>query len=284
MASKLMLVAAGGVAVLIVGLTVGQKSGWFKDLFPITEPTTPVNPPSPTLFEIDGISFHAIPPGQFVMGSPRDEPGHQADENQKPLQIPEGFALSTHEITVGQYWSVIDSSQSFVEAERSKPITNISWEDAQEYCRQLNLRNPGHVFRLPTEEEWEYACRAGTSGPFGVWEGNLDDELERWQKFGDDGFINRHAPRSFNFGSNSPRPVGSYRPNAFGLYDMHGNVWEWCSGPGPSFQLRPIRGGAFSSPSLTDCRSAKRAFEIESSRRSSIGFRVVVILQNLAKE
>lgn len=118
--------------------------------------------------------------------------------------------------------------------------------------------------------------------PFAVWKGNFVRDLDMVKK-GNTGPADQHAVKTFNFNSDAAAPVGQYPPNAFGLYDMHGNVWEWCVGPGrgkpwdgPGLLHRPIRGGAWSSLNWTDCRRAKRAWELKGMKKGSIGFRALL--------
>ncbi len=232
----------------------------------------------------DGISFVRINPGRFVMGSEHNEPGHDRQlERKRNVTISWGFALSVYEISESQYWHIVDPTRHIVNGKENKPITEVSWKEAVKFCKMLSGKYD-RKFRLPKEIEWEYAARGGevTNRMFGVWEGDWDKMLESWER-GDKSRIERRARTLFNFASNGTHDLGTAKkPNAFGLLDMHGNVWEWCNEPSvsdpntPSLYHRPIRGGAWTSQRCQDCRSAKRAWERYDRKKSSIGFRVLL--------
>ncbi len=230
----------------------------------------------------------AIPAGSFVMGSPSSEAGRDGDEQQHRVEITQGFYLSATEVTQAQYQTVMGANPSQAKG-ADLPVEQVSWFDAAQFCNKLSEREglkaayrisgsdvtwdraaPG--YRLPTEAEWEYACRAGTAAAYNTGDGEAD--------------LGRAAWYSVNAGSNT-HPVGTKTANAWGLYDMHGNVWEWCwdwSGDyhagsqrdpqgatgGPN---RVIRGGSW----LIDaryCRSAIRNRIAPSYAFSNLGFRV----------
>ncbi len=228
-----------------------------------------------------------IPPGGFAMGSPSDELDRDLDEG-PPTQmvIPAGFWMGRHEVTQAEYVALMgqNPSQYQYEGEALHPVEKVSWHDAMDYCRRLTERErqagniaEDHVYRLPTEAEWEYACRAGTTSRF---------------SFGDDpGYaaVRDHVWYSRNSDSTT-HPVGTKRPNARGLHDMHGNVLEWCLDawrgtlPGgaqtnlvvlPEGTLRAVRGGSW----LYDARYARSANRDSYGalvRCSDLGFRVVL--------
>jgi len=196
-----------------------------------------------------------IRPGKFMMGSPDSEQGHKADEGpQHQVTISKPFYMGMTEVTQAQYEAVMGTNPSNTKAP-TNPVDSITWHEAVEFCRKLSEKT-GKTFRLPTEAEWEYACRTGTKTrfPFGDSESALGDYA--W------------------YGSNSgdkTHPVGRKKPNAWGLYDMHGNVWEWCAdwygdypkgaatdpqGPA-SGRDRFLRGGSWNNVAGS-CRAASR--------------------------
>jgi formylglycine-generating enzyme required for sulfatase activity/outer membrane protein assembly factor BamB len=254
-----------------------------------------------TLSNSLGMKLALIPAGEFLMGSPDTDPAASADEKpQHRVRISRPFYLGVTEVTQAQYQKVMGSNPSFFAPTgpgkdrvvglntAQFPVEQVRWHDAQAFCRRLTAlpaeKRAGRTYRLPTEAEWEYACRAGTTTPF---------------HFGA-ALSSRLANFNGNFPSRgaSPGPflartaeVGSYRPNAFGLYDMHGNVWEWCSDwfdkdyyrhsprddpAGPSSgSVRVIRGGEWYGDAR-DCRSAFRYADLPEGRFYVLGFRVVM--------
>ena len=200
------------------------------------------------------MEFVWIGPGTFQMGSPNSESGRDNDEKAHEVEISQGFYLGKYEITQGQWESVMGetpwSGESYVQSNSSHPAVYISWEDVRRFAAKLNSEAGEAVYRLPTEAEWEYACRAGTQ--------------TRWS-FGDDEFALGsyawYADNAWNAGEQYAHAVGTKLPNPWGLYDMHGNVWEWVNDwygesyynssprvdpPGPtSGSYRVFRGGHF---------------------------------------
>ncbi|WP_035277333.1 formylglycine-generating enzyme family protein [Desulforegula conservatrix] len=171
--------------------------------FAIEKAGSIINGPLPLMM------FAYIPPGEFLMGSPLSEEGRLDVEEQHHVRINKGFYMQTTEVTQGQWKAVMGNNPSeFKGCGDNCPVDNVSWEDANEFIIALNKMKKG-IFRLPTEEEWEYACRAGSSEA--VY-GNKDDIA--W----------------YNNNSNkTTHPVMTKRPNDWNLYDMIGNVCEWCS-------------------------------------------------------
>jgi formylglycine-generating enzyme required for sulfatase activity len=157
------------------------------------------------------------------------------------------------------------------------PVTCVTWEDVQEFLRLANAQSPDFLLRLPTEEEWEYACRSRSSLPFAPPEDKTTDLETALQKHdsGDPEFLFRFVGRFAWYRQNQPQPVAQLSPNAWGLYDMHGNVWEWCEGDDPDSEMRPIRGGAWSTSDVFGCRVALRTWEPKDTRKDSIGFRLL---------
>ena len=152
-----------------------------------------------------------------------------------------------------------------------------SWDDVQEYLVLANARSPDFRFRLPTEEEWEYACRAGSSLALSPPHGKtreLEMALLKHQQ-GDVDFLTRYASRFAWIQQTQPQSTGMLQPNAWGLHDMHGNVWEWCDGGDPAAEHHPIRGGAWSTTDVFGCRAALRDFAPRDTRKDSFGFRLL---------
>ncbi len=244
-----------------------------------------------------GMKFARIPAGRFRMGSPATEKGRGEDEG-PPFEVrfDRPFRLGVYEVTQAEYEKVMGRNPSYFcatgpgkdrvagRATGRLPVERVSWDDAVEFCRRLSARPAekaaGRTYRLPTEAEWEYACRAGTTGPF-----HYGSTLSSLQ-------ANCNGRRPYDAPAGPVRdyttPVGTFAPNAWGLYDMHGNVWEWCQDrwlpyaerriPGPPSDDtgfgRVLRGGGWSF-GAADCRSAKRIFHDANYRNEYNGFRVV---------
>jgi len=192
---------------------------------PPTPAPTPTPEPStvwvePTL----GIPFVWVPDGCFQMGSPPNEPGRDSDENPLHEVCVQGFWIGKYEVTQAQWLQVMGENPSFFkETSPAKnslayPVENISWDDTQEFLKKLNSvgagSNPPLQFRLPTEAEWEYACRAGSQTAY--YFGNDAAQLKEYAWYLENADGQTH-------------PIGERQPNAWGIYDMHGNVWEWCA-------------------------------------------------------
>ena len=205
-------------------------------------------------------------PGTFLMGSPLAERGRFDDEPQHEVTLTKGFWLGKYEVTQKQWKSVMGENPSkFKDPDR--PVESVSWEDCNAFIRELNVALGG-VARFPTEAEWEYACRAGTSTAVA---GN--------------GLLSDMAWYDANSG-NETHPVGKNHPNAWGFYDMHGNVLEWCydwfgkfeakatDPKGPSIgSFRVLRGGCWFFYAR-DCRSAYRLKRDPVLRNAIFGFRL----------
>ena len=218
--------------------------------------------------EFDGIGFVRIPAGEFRMGSTSSE----AESDEQPVtqvRISRGFWLGQYEVTQAEWQAVMGSNPSyFDECGRSCPVETVSWDDAQEFIGRLNGRSGGNRYRLPTEAEWEYAARAGTTG-------------DRY------GNVDAIAWYDENSGERT-HPVGQKAPNAWGLHDMLGNVWEWVGGwygdypggtvtdpRGPvSSWARVTRGGSWYRWA-SFCRSSYRNFGTPGDRFYFLGFRLL---------
>jgi formylglycine-generating enzyme required for sulfatase activity len=226
-----------------------------------------------------------VPPGTFRMGSPVNETDRFANEGpQTAVTISRGFWMGEYEVAQGEYQALIGSNPSHFTGDPNRPVEQVTWVEATNYCAALTQQEraaeriaTNSVYRLPTEAEWEYACRGWTS--------------DRRFSYGDDpGYTNltNYAWYSDNSGSTT-HPVGQKLPNPWGLYDMHGNIYQWCQdwvgaypggvaldpqGPATG-TMRVYRGGCWVSGG-DDCRSAFRYYSIPDGRSLYVGFRVVL--------
>ena len=212
--------------------------------------------------------------GSFLMGSPSGESKRDEDEAlPHRVTISKPFYMGIHEVTQEQYQAVMGTNPSRFNG-ASNPVEQVSWKDATEFCDKLS-NSTGKTVRLPTEAEWEYACRAGSHTRFCC--GDSDSGL------------GQYAWHAGNSGKQT-HPAGQKKPNTFGLHDMHGNVWEWCEdwygedarrnardsrGPGSGSNPVVLRGGSYSSYPRY-CRSACRLKYGYVVRCVPVGFRVVV--------
>ena len=239
-------------------------------------------------FTDSGVKFCWCPAGSFRMGSPPTEADRSDNESPVDVTLTQGFWLGQTEVTQGQWESVMESrpwlGKEFVREGATYPAVYVNWDDATSYCVKLTEREQkagkipsGWSYRLPSEAEWEYACRAGTRMAFSF--GEDAEVLDQYAWF------NKKAG---DVGANYAHTVGQKKPNAWGLHDLQGNVWEWCgdwydaklSGgrdpQGPSGGSRRVyRGGSWLS-SAWGCRSAYRGGFVPSIRNSSLGFRVAL--------
>ena len=232
-----------------------------------------------------GMKLNLIPPGEFMMGSPKSEPGRSDIETQHLVKITKPFYLSAYEVTQAQYERVMDKSPSYfsalgkgkdrVSGDTSQlPVEQVNWHEAVAFCGKLS-DDEGVEYRLPTEAEWEYACRAGTTTTYSF--GNNVSQLGEyaWYEYDANSRETTH-------------PVGEKLPNAWGLFDMHGNVFEWCQdwhGPYESLQVvsdptgpasgvaRVLRGGAFDDRPLF-VRAASRYLDQPGYLIRGLGFRL----------
>jgi formylglycine-generating enzyme len=252
---------------------------------------TSVEPPvaKPQLPE----NFVLIKGGTFMMGSPESEVDRSSDETLHEVKLSD-FAICRYAVTVGEYLDYARQKKikydSKMENERY-PAVHVSWDDAVAYCEWLSEKLGGGEYRLPTEAEWEYACRAGTTTPFNTGE-NLTTAQANY---------NGNSPyRNYPKGVYRRKivSVDSFQPNGFGLYNMHGNVWEWCldwysdtyyeecrkqggveNPKAPESGLRRVlRGGCWTGIALYS-RSAYRNYYPPGHRASTVGFRLVFVPQ-----
>ncbi len=219
-----------------------------------------------------GMDFVLTRPGEFTMGSSRREPGREGDEGPRhQVRITRGFYMGAHEVTQEQYAEVMERNPSKFSGAQN-PVDQVSWNDAVEFCARLS-RKEGRTYRLPTEAEWEYTCRAGSTTAY---------------CYGDDpAQLGEYAWYEGTSGEKTHK-VGLKQPNAWGLYDVHGNVWEWCqdwygdytrgAGEDPvgaaSGVYRVVRGGSWFDYPLA-FRSASRGRNSPSVRSDDHGLRVV---------
>jgi formylglycine-generating enzyme required for sulfatase activity len=276
-----------------------------------------------------------IPAGKFQMGSPDSDKDASADEKpQHEVEITRAFYMGVHTVTVGQFQSFVRDAGYQTEAEKDgqggwgyneqtgkfegrkqqyswknpgweqtnqHPVVNVTWNDAVAFCEWLSGKE-GKKYRLPTEAEWEYSCRARTATRY--YSGDDEDSLKEVANIADASFRRKCTEGTWavtwDDGFPFTAPVGRFKPNSFGLYDMHGNVWQWCADwydekyysnspaqdrQGPSAgSLRVIRGGSFGYRPR-DCRAASRLRYGPASRlrygpayrHSRLGFRVVLV-------
>ena len=231
------------------------------------------------------LKLKLIPAGKFMMGSPKTETGHQDDEGpQREVTISRPFYMGVHEVTQSQWKAVMGTEpwagQTWAKSNGSHAAIYMSWDDATKFCETLSKKT-GQKVTLPTEAQWEYACRAGSKTAY---------------CFGDDaselGYYAWYDKNAYDKDEKYAHAVGQKKPNAFGLYDMHGNVWEWCRDwydanfyanaknvdPENTTKAtaRVLRGGSwFNSPLY--CRAANRFRGAPGHRISRRGFRVVVV-------
>ena len=255
----------------------------------------PVVPPEPSYANELKMQFVLIPAGSFTIGSPDTEVGRSPDESPAhEVTLTAEFYFATTEVMNGPYATLMGTSPSMTSSKaRSSgemPVESVTWEEAQEFCKRLNERDrtkrSGWVYRLPTEAEWEYACRATSSTPFAFGEKLQPNKTAIFTPAMEDPLSEEEIPRPLGF----PSRVAQTAANKFGLYDMHGNVLEWCQDyyvrgypagaqtnpTGPTTgDLRTIRGGSFSDPG-SKCRSASRRGLPADTRDIHVGFRIVL--------
>ncbi|AFY35994.1 bifunctional serine/threonine-protein kinase/formylglycine-generating enzyme family protein [Calothrix sp. PCC 7507] len=227
-----------------------------------------------------------IPGGTFTMGSPDGEEKREKDESPPRQVTVPGFFMGKYEVTQAQYQAIMGTNPSNFKGEK-KPVEKVSWDDAVEFCKKLSQKT-GRTYRLPSEAEWEYACRAGTTTPF-YFGATITTDLVNYNGT----FTYASAPKGQY--RNETTPVGTFPANAFGLYDMHGNVWEWCQdhyhdnyngvptngkawiNDNDNQSARLLRGGSWNfDPGY--CRGGNRGWNSPDARDDYFGFRVVLVL------
>ena len=233
-------------------------------------------------FEVKDVAFRLrwIEAGSFLMGSPAGEAGRSDDEGpQHRVTISRGFWLGETPCTQEQWKAVTGANPSYYKGPKN-PVDSVTWHECIEFCARLNERSPELELRLPSEAEWEYACRAGTETAF-------NDGSDCTQPTGDDPALNRLGWYDRNSG-NKTHPVGEKNPNPSGLHDLHGNVWEWCLDAQRKYRETPatdpleptnksarraLRGGSFWYDA-GDCRAACRVEDVPGYRNGDVGFRL----------
>jgi formylglycine-generating enzyme required for sulfatase activity len=238
-----------------------------------------------------------IPGGTFLMGSPKDELERENSESPEHKLTVSSFFMGKYPVTQAQWKAVaaLPKVDQDLKPDPSdlkggdRPVENVSWHDATEFCRRL-AEKTGRPYRLPSEAEWEYACRAGTTTPFYFGE-TITTDLANYDGTGESFGSYGRGPKGIH--RKETTPVGSFPANTFGLYDMHGNVWEWCEdhwhgnyegapndgsawidsdAEKDAFRVR--RGGSWDD-NPRNCRSATRYYNSAVFRIDFYGFRVV---------
>jgi uncharacterized protein (TIGR02996 family) len=257
-------------------------------------------PSAPEVVNSTGMRFALIPSGRFRMGSPEEEPGRHDDEEAREVEIDRPFYLGVFLVTQRQYAQVMGDNPSHFQRSNPAarvagqdtsdfPVERTSWNDAVAFCQRLSETlgeiRAGRSYRLPTDAEWEYACRAGTTAAYffgdtlSLVQANYEEDRSPESAPGPGGL----APLG------RPSAVGSYPPNAWGLYDVHGNVYEWCSDrcddsfdlgdadpqEPTAFDEHPLRGGSWYGQA-SYCRSAWRESNDADARLYFNGFRVAM--------
>ena len=264
--------------------------------------SSPQQPNNKTLTNSIGMKLVLIPKGKFMMGSPPDEKGSKENEHRHEVTISRDYYLGMHEVTQAQYEQIMEKNPSRFQGDSvterhpetgrivkevdrgNHPVEQVSWEDAVKFCQRLSAlpeeKKAARVYRLPSEAEWEYACRAGSQMAYSF--GSDEESLVNFGWYGPNSKGMTHA-------------VGLKKANAWGLYDMHGNVWEWCEdwyGEYPKGSMidprgpeegsgRVGRGGCWGFGAV-NCRSAFRR-DVPSFRSLNLGFRVALSSSGIPK-
>jgi sulfatase modifying factor 1 len=249
---------------------------------PQAQEKDPPKPPEPYTNTL-GMKFAWIPPGTFMMGSPKEEKERIDNETQHKVTLTKGFYMGVYTVTQEQWQEVMGNNPSVFKGEKNLPVEMVSWDDCQEFIKKLRGKDK-KVYRLPTEAEWEYACRAETKTPFHFGELISTDQANYNGDF-------TYGDGKKGVDRKKTTPVGSLPANAWGLHDMHGNVFQWCqdwNGDYPQKDVvdpqgpekgnsRVLRGGSWFFDPL-HCRSAFRDWTVPGIRRSVYGLRVCFCL------
>ncbi len=239
--------------------------------------------PLKTFTNTMGMEFVFIPPGDFIMGSPLSEYERRPDEVRHLVKFAKGYYIQTTETTQGQWKKIMGKNPShYDKCGDNCPVETVSWDDIQEFLNKLNVLEGSKKYRLPTEAEWEYACRAGTRTPFSCGRCLSTDHAN---------YNGEYPYKGCPDGKDRNKiiPVASLSPNPWGIYDMHGNVWEWCHdwmGPyssrpvvdpvGPSTGEKRIYRGGSQNDKAEYSRSAFRGQFKPHRRSGSLGFRLAI--------
>jgi formylglycine-generating enzyme required for sulfatase activity len=231
-----------------------------------------------------GMKFVWIPPGSFMMGSPKEEKERGDEETHHKITLSKGFYMGIYTVTQEQWKEIMGNNPSFYKGEKNLPVETVSWEDCQKFIKKLREKDK-KPYRLPTEAEWEHACRAGTKTPFSFGETISTDQA------------NYNGNVTYGNGKKGvyrekTTPVGSFPSNAFGLHDMHGNVLQWCQDWYGDYQQkdvldpqgpekgenRVLRGSSWGSFPV-NCRSAFRYGVGPGNRGYNDGFRLCFFVE-----
>jgi formylglycine-generating enzyme required for sulfatase activity len=304
--------AKGGlVAADLDGKVLGQRdeyvivdlaSGWASESYPVQVARSPAALDNPAEFKTTKLLLRKISKGTYAVGSPEHEVGHRFDERLHEVVLSRDYYVSVYEITQKQWNLVMGNSPSAYRGD-TLPVENVSWtlvrggkwpggDPAQgSFVGRLRQRTQGALFDLPTEAQWETACRAGTLTAL---------SNNRNLRFPDrDATVDPVAWHFHNVPSGTHQEVGTREANGWGLYDMHGNVWEMCldvyadypvsvvtdpvGGPEPKHAQtarRVVRGGGYRNHAVSTFRSAYRTFELPGTRKGDVGFRLVLNVVN----
>ena len=235
--------------------------------------------------EVKGITqkFRWIEPGTYWMGSPESEIEREDDENQHQVTLTKGFWMGDTTCTQALWKTVLGNNPANFKDNANNPVEQVSWDDAQKFLQTLNSMVSGSNARLPTEAEWEYACRAGTNTPFSFGDNITSEQVNHYG-------IYPYANGKKGLSWQKTVPVKSLPANAWGLHEMHGNVWEFCQDWYGDYPAEPVtnpmgspvgvmrvtRGGSWFSPSGGLCRSAYRSGCEPDFRDDVSGFRLVL--------